>query len=644
MTKRRLKWGGLGVLVAFLGLLVVLATTAPLSKSLQPITAPSLTLLSAEGVPIARQGAVVEAPVTASALPTRVVEPFIAIEDRRFYGHIGIDPLGLVRAFASNARQGRVVEGGSTITQQLAKLSFLSPEQTLWRKLQEVVLALWLEARLGKDEILSRYLSSVYFGDNVYGLRAAARHYFSRQPEQLTVEQAAMLAGLLKAPSSLAPTENLAGARQRAKVVVQAMVAADMLTPAQAAALPAAKLSMGRIKDLPRGSYFADWVMPQVKATLDDKYPAQSVRTTLEDRLQREAVAAIRAGGVGGAQVALVSMRRDGRVVAMVGGRSYERSPFNRATQARRQPGSTFKLFVYLAAFEAGWRPNHVIQDTPLRIGNWSPQNYGGEYRGEITLREAFKVSSNVAAVRLAEKVGRDRVLAMARELGVSGELESGPTGTLGTSGIPLIELVSAYAAVSAGQQPVRPHGLATTRQAPAGSLDPRVRGDMLQLLWAAANEGTGRGAVLSTPTFGKTGTSQDGRDAYLIGFSGDLVTGVWIGYDDNRPMPGAAGGGVPAAIWKAFMTRALLPAAKAGPVPKLPELPDAPATVEQRPAVVREYDVEDGTRRSEDGLAEPEFGGDDGAAPEVLAPPDEPDAGPPPSAELEEEPPADEL
>jgi penicillin-binding protein 1A len=648
LTPTRLKWGALGALAAFLALIVVLLVTAPLSKSLMPITTPSLTLISAEGVPIARQGAVVEAPVKAAELPARVVQPFIAIEDRRFYRHLGVDPQGLARALVANLRSGAVVEGGSTITQQLAKLSFLSPEQTIWRKLQEMVLALWLEARLGKDEILSRYLSSVYFGDNVFGLRAAAHHYFSVEPEKLSLGQAAMLAGLLKAPSSLAPTENLKGARERTKVVLQTMVEAGMLSPKRAEALPPVKLKLGGLKEVPTGSYFADWVFPQVRSVLDDKYPSHVIRTTLEDRLQRQAVAAIRSVGTGGAQVALVAMRPDGRVVAMVGGKSYARSPFNRATQALRQPGSTFKLFVYLAALREGHRPDEWIADTPLRIGNWSPENYGGEYRGRLTLRQAFALSSNVAAVRLAESIGRDKVLQAARDLGVTGELERGPTGTLGTSGIPLIEMVAAYGAVAAGQYPLRPHGLASQGGWPTHAMDKRVRADMLQLLWSAANEGTGRGAALGTPTFGKTGTSQDSRDAYFIGFAGNLITGVWIGYDDNRAMPGAAGGGVPAAIWHRFMTQALAAPGKAPPPPPR-ELPERPANDRQSPAVVREYDVDDQPLAGDEFSTQPYEGPEGGGleplpAPEAGEPDDVPvpvltSAPPPPRPEGDAEP-----
>jgi penicillin-binding protein 1A len=647
ITRERVKWAGIGLVGAFLLLIVVLFITAPLSKSLQPITAPSLTLLSAEGVPIARRGAVVEAPVDAAKLPPRVVQPFLAIEDRRFYRHFGVDPQGLARALVANLRHGGIVEGGSTITQQLAKLAFLSPEQTVWRKLQEMVLAFWLEARLGKNAILSRYLSSVYFGDNVYGLRAAAKHYFSREPQNLTVEQAAMLAGLLKAPSSLAPTENLKAARRRAAVVVQAMVDAGMLTRAKADELPKAKLKVGGLADVPTGSYFADWVFPQAEAALNDKYPTHSLTTTLEDRLQRQAVAAIRSVGTGGAQVALVAMRPDGRVVAMVGGKSYERSPFNRATQALRQPGSTFKLFVYLAAMRRGDTPKSPVVDEPLRIGNWAPANFGNEYRGIITLHQAFAVSSNVAAVRLAEAVGRDEVVRAARDLGLDGKLDAGPAMALGTSGVPLIRMVSAYAAIRAGHYPVHPHGLAlgTDKEPGTTAMDPRVRAEMLELLWASANEGSGRAARLATPTFGKTGTSQDSRDAYFIGFSGDLITGVWIGYDDNRPMPGAQGGGVPAAIWRTFMTAALAPAGNApAPKPQRRDLP--PRTGQQEPAINREYDVEPEPLVGEDGLTVPSdlTGADEGPIVE-LPPQDAPDRpvprvtslpAPPPAAEDE--------
>jgi penicillin-binding protein 1A len=591
----------LGLGVALLLLIALLAVTAPLSKSLQPITAPSITLLSAEGKPIARRGSVTDLPVEAAALPRHVPGAFLAIEDRRFYEHLGLDPWGLLRAAGRNIVAGGVVEGGSTISQQLAKLAFLSSDQTLGRKLQEAVLALWLEAWLSKDEILSRYMSSVYFGDNVYGLRAAASHYFSRRPEELTVEQAAMLAGLIKAPSTLAPTSNLEGARERGRVVAAAMAKAGYIDEATARELPVVKLKRGAAKDIPSGTYFADWVLSELGRS-EPRYGEQRIQTTLEDRLQRQAAAAIRSVGTGGAQVALVAMRPDGRVVAMVGGRSYKQSPFNRVTQAKRQSGSTFKLFVYLAALRSGFTPNNLIEDRPVRIGKWTPENYEGKYRGVITLRDAFAFSSNVAAVRLSQQVGIPRVIQAARDLGVTSELEQGPTVALGTSGISLMEMTSAFASLAHGTYPVKPRGLPeSTDGTLAGTpFEGSTRRMMLELLGAVTRQGTGRAAALPIASFGKTGTTQGNRDAYFIGFAGDLVTGVWIGRDDNQPVGDIQGGGAPARIWRAFMAEAVKdqPAGMTDAQIAAPTEEVMPATgpVTSETYDIGDYDVEEAT------------------------------------------------
>jgi penicillin-binding protein 1A len=558
------------ILGLFLFLFAWLAITAPLSRSLQPIAPPAITLLSAQGTPIARQGAIIGRSVDVAHLPAYVPNAFIAIEDRRFYNHSGIDPWGIIRAAIKNAAAGHVVEGGSTISQQLAKISFLSSDRTPGRKIQEAIMAVWLEAWLTKDEILSRYMSSAYFGDNVYGLRAAARHYFSRDPENLTIEQAAMLAGLMKAPSRLAPTDNLKGARARAQVVLGAMVEQGMIDKDQEARLPKIRLKPEPARDIPAGTYFADWAFPQARAATEDVYGEQEVRTTLEDTIQRAATRAIQRAGPGKAQVALVAMRPDGRVVAMVGGKSYKASPFNRATQARRQPGSTFKLFVYLAALREGMTPDSIIEDEPLTIGDWSPRNSNDTYRGPIPLREAFAISSNVAAVRLSEKVGRENVIRAARDLGVSGDLHSEPSLALGTSGVSLIEMAAAYAAIANGSYPVTPRAivdkeekswLASLVSGPA-QLGSRIQKMMLDLLWQAANAGTGRAAALRVKTYGKTGTSQDNRDAIFIGFAGDLVTAIWVGNDDNSPLKGIHGGGLPARIWRDFMSQVVAGAA----------------------------------------------------------------------------------
>jgi len=576
--KRRLQIFG-WIVAAGLALLMLiiawLAVTAPMSRSLQPIAPPSISLMSADGHLVARRGAIIDKPVEVAKLPAHVPQAFMAIEDRRFYDHWGVDPRGIARAMWHNIWSDGSSQGGSTITQQLAKGVFLSSDRTMGRKAREALIAFWLEAWLTKDQILERYLSNVYFGDNVYGLRAASLHYFDRQPERLTISQAAMLAGLLKAPSRLAPTSNLKGARARAALVTQAMVEAGYISKAQRDQLAPARLDVRESPDATSGTYFADWVLPEARDRAGAVYGAQEVKTTLDWRIQRLAEAAIRRAPLGGAQVALVAMKPDGSVVAMIGGKNYEKSSFNRAVQAKRQPGSTFKLFVYLAAFRAGMAPDDMIEDTPITTGTYRPANHGGKYRGRITLRQAFAASSNVAAVRLTQKVGVDNVIKVARDLGVTAPLTEDLSLALGTSEIPLVELAEAYASVAAGAYPVLAHGLPPEEQGWFDRLMKRQRhfsDDQLEmirdLLSSAANRGTGSAAALRTSTFGKTGTTQDSRDAIFVGYAGGLVTAVWIGNDDNAPLPGgAAGGGVPARIWRNFMAGAINE-----PVEKVPE------------------------------------------------------------------------
>ena len=566
---RLLRWVVRGLAAAVLLLVVTigwLAVTAPLSRSLRPPTPPSILLTAADGTPIARRGAVVGAAVAVDDLPDHVPEAFLAIEDRRFYRHWGIDPRGIGRALVHNLRSGGVREGGSTITQQLAKNAFLDNDRTAGRKLREMTIAFWLEAWLSKREILSRYLSNAYFGDNAYGLTAAARHYFGVTPDRLSLGQAAMLAGLVKAPSRLAPTGNPAGALARMRVVLSAMVAAGYVTPARAAAVADPRIRPGRGEALPTGTYFADWMLAAARDRAGAVRDEARVETTLEPRLQKAAERAIRAAGLRHSQAALVAMRPDGRVVAMVGGRDYATSPFNRATQARRQPGSTFKLFVYLAALRQGMTPDSMVDDTPIEIAGWRPRNADGRYQGPITLREAFARSSNVAAARLTQKVGVRAVIKAARDLGVSTPIASEATIALGTQGMSLMELTAAYAAVAAGRYPVGARGLPaaedkgwleslTGRQA---DMPPAIRDALRDLLHASISTGTGRQAALPIEAFGKTGTTQDSRDALFVGYARDLVVGVWVGDDDNRPNPGLSGGGVPARIWRGFMTDAL--------------------------------------------------------------------------------------
>jgi penicillin-binding protein 1A len=559
------RWGVVGLLLLAMATVGWLAVTAPLSKSLQPIAPPSITLLSAEGRMVARRGAVVDRPVDVRHLPDHVPQAFIAIEDRRFYHHYAIDPRGIARAAWHNLRAGGVREGGSTITQQLAKLVFLNADRTAGRKLREVIVAFWLEAWLSKDEILSRYLSNVYFGDNVYGLRAASRHYFDKSPENLTVGEAALLAGLMKAPSRLAPSTNLQGAQARQALVVAAMADAGFIDAATARAVPPARLHLHAMPAETSGSWFADWVLPAARARAGGGYEQQSIRTTLDLRLQRAAEVAAAQAGRNGTQVAIVAMKPDGRVVAMVGGRDYDTGAFNRATQARRQPGSTFKLFVYLAALRSGLTPDDHVDDKPLTIGGWSPANADRHYRGSITLRDAFAKSSNVAAVRLAQKVGPDAVVRAARDLGITSPLTADPSLALGTSGVTLLELTSAYASVAGNSWPTTAHGLPDPSPGwldrvwdRKGHMSDSQHAMLLDLLSATVKEGTGRSAALSTQVYGKTGTSQGSRDAIFVGFAGGLVTAVWVGRDDNQPLPGMAGGGLPARIWRSFMAQAI--------------------------------------------------------------------------------------
>ena len=575
-AKRRSYWKY--GLYALSGLLLVtliwLIVTAPLSRALEPLDDPAMLLLSAEGRPIARRGAIKDKPVTVAELDPMTPAAFIAIEDRRFRRHWGVDPRAVGRAMVANVKAGGVRQGGSTITQQLAKTSFLSSDRSLKRKAQEVIIAFWLEGWLTKDEILARYLSSVYFGDGVYGLRAASRHYFGRSPENLNLGQSAMLAGMVQAPSRLAPTRNLDLARKRSKLVLQAMADTGVITLAEARGARMAR-PVARPEKIPTGTYFADWVAPAAQKAFDADYGEVRVATTLDADLQRLAVRAVSNAPIGDAQAALVAMRPDGRVVAMVGGRSYSKSPFNRATQARRQPGSAFKLFVYLAALRAGYRPDDIIEDSPITIDGWSPANVDGVYRGPITLRQAFLRSSNAAAVRLSERVGRQNVLRAARELGISSPLPDSPSVALGTAGVSLLELTGAYAAIAGGRYPVRPRGLPLGDEDEGfasffqrgGSLDrERDWAPMLDLLWAAANEGTGRRAALRVPTFGKTGTTQNNRDALFVGFAGNLVVGVWVGRDDDQSLGRVTGGTAPARIWRNFMTSALAVDGSRGP------------------------------------------------------------------------------
>lgn len=586
---RILKWGLKLFIFFFVLLLAWLAIFAPVSRTAEPLVPPPILLQASDGTPIARMGPVMGRPVVMDELPSYVREAFLAIEDRRFDDHWGVDPRGIARALWTNATSG-TRHGGSTITQQLVKLTYLNSDQTLFRKVQEVPIALWLEVWLSKDQILERYLSNVYFGDNVYGLRAASLHYFYRHPENLTLSQATMLAGLVRAPSRYAPTTNLEGARARQRVVIAAMVEAGYLDQLEAEAIPLAEVDHRPPPAMPSGGYFADWAIQQARDAFPPGYETIEVPTTLDSDLQRLAERVTRSGTPGNAQVALVAMRTNGEVVAMVGGRDYSQSAFNRATQASRQPGSTFKLIVYLAALRSGLTPDSIVDDSPIETGDYRPSNAGGTYRGEMTLREAFARSSNVVAVRLYQRVGSEAIADAAASLGLDREFPANASVALGSADMPLIDLVSAYATVANDGYRVEPHALPREEGGffewafgSGSELSRRERDSLLELLGAAISGGTGRAARLSIPAFGKTGTSQDSRDAVFVGFAGDLIVGVWIGNDDNSPLGNASGGGAPARIWRSFMTGAI---SGASPAPQRRAAPEPADDDPEKPPV----------------------------------------------------------
>ncbi|MDE0202990.1 MAG: PBP1A family penicillin-binding protein [Rhodospirillaceae bacterium] len=545
-----------------------------------PETPLSITVLAADGSEVATVGEMWGELVPVQELAPVLPQAVLAIEDRRFYTHGGIDAFGVIRAAWQNAVEGRVVAGGSTISQQVAKLVFLSPERTVRRKIQEAMLAFWLEREFTKEEILTIYLNRAYFGAGAYGVDAAARRYFGRSARDVDVAQAAMIAGLLKAPSRYSPANDLALARKRAGLVLDAMVDAGFLSESEGMA------ASGRARTLtvaprsgPSAGYFVDWVREQVPGYVGRDHGALRVFTTLEPKRQRAAQAALAetlaAAGTSRkiGQGALVALDENGAVRAMVGGRDHATSVFNRATQARRQPGSAFKTVVYLAGIEAGLAPDDRVDDAPITVGGWSPRNYDDRYRGTVTVREGFARSINTVAVRVGLRAGVKRIRETARGLGIESTLPADASIALGTGEVTLLELTSAYVALANGGARVLPHGIAEIRNRAGDVLYGRTGSGagraaegpavaaMRDLLGATVAEGTGRNARLPQRlgrAYGKTGTSQRFRDAWFVGWAGGLTTGVWLGNDDGSPMDEVTGGSYPAEIWRTFMVEAL--------------------------------------------------------------------------------------
>jgi len=556
---------------------------------------PSVTILAADGSLLTTFGDLFGQPLTLKEMSPYLPKAVIATEDRRFYSHFGIDPLGLVRAAFANIAAGRVVQGGSTISQQLAKNLFLTPERSFSRKIQETLLSLWLEHRFSKNQILEIYLNRVYFGAGTYGVDAAAHRYFNKSARQTSLYESAAIAGLLKAPTRFNPTHDRDKAATRTAQVLAKMVEAGFVTNSQAMAALGCGASLAAVAVTRPGTrYFADWVAEQLGDFTGAGNRDLTVVTTLDPRMQIQAEAAIadviaREGGrMAVTQGALVAMSPDGAVRAMVGGRDYGQSQFNRAIQAQRQPGSAFKPFVYLAGLEAGLRPYDQFVDAPIRVGTWQPRDYIGRYQGEMTLAEGLAQSINTIAVQVAQRAGIRNVVAVAHRLGISSDLTPEMSLALGTNEVNLLELVSAFAPFANGGSGVWAHGIAEIRDS-AGKIvfrrtgsglgqvvSPEFAAEMNEMMSAVIDHGTGKSAALPRPTAGKTGTTQDYRDAWFIGYTADLVAGVWFGNDDNAPMNKVTGGSLPAQAWRRFM----LAATQAMPVRPLPSTPLPPAGV----------------------------------------------------------------
>jgi penicillin-binding protein 1A len=538
-----------------------------------------IVLKSADGQDLLHKGDVQLAPVEAKDMPATVIDAVLSIEDRRFYQHGGVDFPSVLRALRQDIKAGKTVAGGSTITQQLVKTLFLSPERTYKRKIREAVIAIWIEHHLTKDEILTSYLNNVYLGSGTIGFPAAAKLYFDKKVADLSLPEAAMLAGMINAPGQDDPFHDLDAARRRAATVLDAMVANGKLTEeaALAAELHPATPAPTEISP-PSTGWFVDWVYKKAAAVTPPLGGTVRMRTTLDLRLQEMAASIVKStlakyGDEKHAeQAALVAMRPDGEVVAMVGGRSYAGSQYNRVVQAERQPGSAFKLFDYYAALRAGFTPNDEILDAPVDIHGWQPENYGRHNHGEVTLADAFANSLNDATVRLTQKVGIGAVIAAARDLGLRAPLENNPSLALGTGEVTLLDLTSAYAAVRAGKAPVEPWGISGVMMAndrqylPIGHPDEaqhslgQYQAELTDLLRGVVEHGTGHAAALQGFAAGKTGTTQDYRDAWFVGFDDSLIVGVWVGNDDHSPMRGVVGGSLPAMIWKDFMEQASAP------------------------------------------------------------------------------------
>ena len=581
LFRRLLYWGVVSAVWGFIGLAGLFAYYAsllpPIDQLAVPKRPPNIAILAADGSLIANRGDTGGPAVRLSELPPYLPKAFVAIEDRRFYSHFGVDPIGIARAVLRDMTGHGPVEGGSTLTQQLAKNLFLTQERSLARKIQEAILAVWLERKYSKDQILELYLNRVYFGSGAYGVEAAAQRYFGKSARMVTLSEAALLAGLMRSPTKLAPNHNLKGANERAAEVIVAMTEQGHITEAMAKLALASPAKVVQAKGAGSINYAADYVMDALDDTVGAIDEDIVVTTTIDPKMQAEAEHAItdelaaKGAKWGVEQGALVALDPNGAVKALVGGRDYGESQFNRAVSAMRQPGSAFKPFVYLSALEKGLTPDTVREDAPITVKGWNPENYSREYFGPVTLTKALSLSLNTVAVRLGLEVGPKTVVRTAHRLGIASDLEPNASIALGTSEVTPLELVTAYAAFANGGIGVQPHVITRVRTADGKLIysrkaanfgrvvEPQYVAMMNAMMEETLLTGTARKAELpGWQAAGKTGTSQDWRDAWFVGYTSCLVAGVWLGNDDSSPTKKVSGGNLPVEIWSRFMKAAL--------------------------------------------------------------------------------------
>jgi penicillin-binding protein 1A len=560
---------------------------------------PQITYVDRSGAVLGVRGGRYAPPVNLASIPAYVPAAFVAIEDRRFYEHQGVDALGIARALVADAIKGRMAQGASTITQQLARNLFLTNDRNLERKATEAVYAIQLERTYTKRQILGLYLSRAYFGEGAYGLEAAAERYFDKPARALTIREAAMLAAVMKAPNVYNPVASAEKSAERTRLVLDAMVETGAISSGQRARALAEKPRVWKSAPSAPAQYFIDWIDGETHKLAGNVRQDLVVETTLDLPTEQAAAAKARAVVARYAkqkveQTALVTLDAQGRVRAMLGGVDYEKSPFNRAVDAHRQAGSSWKPFVYLTAMESGLTPDTVRVDEPITIANWSPQNIEGEgYSGPVTLQVALAQSINTVAARVADEIGRPKVAATARRLGITTPINTDPAMALGTSLVEPIEMAQAYAAFADGGDKVTAYGVERIRttsgqllyqrrpQAPVPVIANPALDELTGMMRTVLTQGTGkRAAIPGYDLAGKTGTTSDYRDAWFCGFTGGLTTVVWMGRDDNRPMRRITGGIAPAELWHDYMRIALkkLPSARipAGPPVAAPE----PATI----------------------------------------------------------------